>query len=178
MCEPPQVSSPLFSSPQPCLHWGKRRDPQHDHTFYSMSVEKKPTPHSTGSNSEDSHCRHNQEQHIRRQGATLENGLGGPPSATQPIPLTSPGLHQSKQGQMPWEAQSCSHPLEKVKENPESFGKKIPHISETFQLQLRMMFFSKLMNKICKQCILAPTVISKVSTKPHPGWIFRKYLLF
>lgn len=33
------------------------------------------------------------------------------------------------------------------------------------------------MNKICKKCIHAPTVISKVSTKPHPGWIFRKYLL-
>jgi len=33
------------------------------------------------------------------------------------------------------------HPLEKVKENPESFGKKIPHFSETFQLQLRMTFF-------------------------------------
>lgn len=29
------------------------------------------------------------------------------------------------------------------------------------------------MTKICKICIFAPTVISKVST----GWIFRKYLL-
>lgn len=157
-----RVSSPFFPSPRTYPSLENRRNPQHSHTFYSLSV-KKNIPRSTGL--------HNEGHTWRGEGAMLENELGGPPLPPRPPPagLHTPGASTKQEGPDTLGSPVLRPHSGKGKRKPWKFQKENPRFSWDFSIAgFELYGFQKSWIKYVRNVFLPPQWSLKSAQKASP----------